>query len=270
MTEPEQRAAARATWSAGDFDAIAERIWAVGDDLVERVGVGRGDRVLDVACGTGNAAIPAAVAGGEVTGIDITPELFEDARRRAGEAGVEIEWIEGDAEELPFDDDSFDVVLSTFGCMFAPDHARAAAEIARVLAPGGRLGIAAWRPEGAIGQFFTAIAKHMPPPPEGFQPPPMWGLRDHVSELFAGSGIELAFDDAAAHWQFADIEEMVEEYGTKFGPVVKLREALEPQGRWEALRDDLTDTFSRITYEEDGGIAYDGEYLITQGTKQPR
>jgi ubiquinone/menaquinone biosynthesis C-methylase UbiE len=270
VTEPEQRAAARATWAAGDFDAIAERIWAVGDDLVARVGVERGARVLDVACGTGNAAIPAAIAGGEVTGLDITPELFEDARRRAGEAGVEIEWVEGDAEDLPFDDESFDVVLSTFGCMFAPDHERAAAEIARVLAPGGRLGIAAWRPEGAIGQFFLTIAKHAPPPPEGFQPPPMWGLRDHVTEIFEGTGVELSFEDAAAHWHFASIEEMTEEYETKFGPLVMLRTALEPEGRWEAVRDDLDETFNRISYEEDGGISYDGEYLITQGTKPQR
>ena len=140
-TEAQQRA--RATWSAGDFDAIAERIWSVGGNLVSRVGVNAGDRVLDVACGTGNAAIPAAVAGGEVTGLDITPELFEDARRRAGEAGVELDLVEGDAQDMPFDDQSFDVVVSTFGCMFAPDHKRAAGEIARVLKPGGRMGVAA-------------------------------------------------------------------------------------------------------------------------------
>src|SRR4051812_25651506 len=112
MSNTEQRQRARTTWSAGNFDDIAERIWGVGDDLVGRVGVNGGDRVIDVACGTGNAAIPAAVAGGDVTGLDITPELFEDARRRAADAGVEIEWIEGDAEELPFEDGSFDVVLS--------------------------------------------------------------------------------------------------------------------------------------------------------------
>ena len=125
-TEAQQRA--RATWSAGDFDAIAERIWGVGGDLVSRVAFNPGDRVLDVACGTGNAALPAAVAGGEVTGLDITPELFEDARRRAGEAGVELELVEGDAQEMPFDDQSFDVVVSTFGCMSSPPtHKRAAA-----------------------------------------------------------------------------------------------------------------------------------------------
>ena len=217
-TEAQQRA--RATWAAGDFDAIAERIWGVGEDLVSRVGVNQGDRVLDVACGTGNAAIPAAAAGGEVTGLDITPELFEDARRRAGEAGVELELVEGDAQEMPFEDQSFDVVVSTFGCMFAPDHKRAAGEIARVLKPGGRMGVAAWNPAGAIGQFFATIAKHAPTPPEGFQPPPLWGVRDHVTEIFEATGIEPSFTDTSVHWRFDSVAEMVDEYGTKFGPIV--------------------------------------------------
>jgi ubiquinone/menaquinone biosynthesis C-methylase UbiE len=264
-SEAQQRA--RATWSAGDFDAIAKRIWHVGDDLVERVGVNRGDKVIDVACGTGNAAIPAAIAGGEVTGLDITPELFEPGRRRAAEARVEIDWIEGDAEQLPFDDGSFDVVLSTFGCMFAPNQRAAASEIARVLRPGGKFGIAAWRPEGSIGKFFVTIAKHAPPPPEGFQPPPLWGVRDHVSELFAGTGVELSFEDAAAHWHFDSIEEMVEEYGSKFGPIVVLRAALEPEGRWEALREDLTGMFEQVARPDDGGVAFDGDYLVTLGEK---
>jgi ubiquinone/menaquinone biosynthesis C-methylase UbiE len=264
MTEAQQRA--RATWSAGDFDAIATRIWGVGTDLVERVGVNSGERVLDVACGTGNAAIPAALAGGQVTGLDITPELFEDGRRRAADSGVEIEWVEGDAQDLPFDDASFDVVVSTFGCMFAPDHKRAASEIVRMLKPGGRFGVAAWNPAGAIGQFFMTIAKHAPPPPEGFQPPPLWGVRDHVSELFEGTGVEPRFTDTSVHWRFDSIDEMVDEYGTKFGPIVVLRSTLDEAG-WEALAGDLHETFEKLTHAEDGGVAFDGEYLITQGEK---
>ncbi len=266
MSNTEQRERARATWAAGDFDAIAERIWSVGDDLVERVGVSAGQRAIDVACGTGNAAIPAAVAGAEVTGLDITPELFEDGRRRAREAGVEIEWVEGDAEDLPFDEASFDLALSTFGCMFAPDHEAAAAELARVLKPGGRMGVAAWNPQGAIGQFFATIAKHAPPPPEGFQPPPLWGVRDHVSEIFAGTGLELEFEDAAAHWRFESVAEMVDEYATKFGPIVLLRSTLDDDGR-RALESDLTATFEELTYSEGDGIAFDGDYLVTLGRK---
>lgn len=266
MEASEAQKRARATWAAGDFDAIADRIWHVGDDLIQRVGINQGDKVLDVAAGTGNAAIPAAVAGGEVTALDITPELFEPGRRRAAEAGVEIEWIEGDAQELPFDDDSFDVVVSTFGCMFAPDHRKAASEIARVLRPGGKLGIVAWRPEGAIGRFFMTIAKHAPPPPEGFQPPPLWGLRDHVSGLFAETGVELSFEDAAAHFRFDSIDQAVEEFSTKFGPVVILRAALEPEGR-DALEADMRTLYEEITEAGDDGVAYDAEYLITLGKK---
>jgi SAM-dependent methyltransferase len=264
-SEAQQRA--RATWSAGDFDAIAQRIWAVGDDLVERVGVNEGDRVLDVACGTGNAAIPAAAKGGVVTGLDITPELLEDAKRNAEKYGVEAEWVEGDAQDLPFDDGSFDLVLSTFGCMFAPDHAKTAAEIVRVLRPGGRFGVVAWRPEGNIGKFFMTISKYAPPPPEGFQPPPLWGVRDHVTEIFAPTGAELSFEDGAAQWRFDSIEETVEEYSKKFGPIVMLRPALEADGRWESLLADLEAMYQEVNAATDGGVEFDGEYLVTEGRK---
>lgn len=265
MSDHKERA--RAVWSAGDFDAIAQRIWEVGDHIVSRVDVQEGERVLDVACGTGNAAIPAAAAGGEVTGLDITPELLEDARRNAQKYGVEVEWIEGDAQDLPFEDGSFDVVVSTFGCMFAPDHAKAAAEIVRVLKPGGRFGVVAWRPEGSIGKFFMTVAKYAPPPPEGFQPPPLWGLRDHVSEIFAPTGADLEFTDGAAHWRFESVEETVAEYSTKFGPIVLLRPALEAEGRWEAMEADLRAMYEEVNSATDGGVEFEGEYLITQGTK---
>ena len=186
-TEAQDRA--RATWSAGDFDAIAQRIWGVGDDLVARVGVNEGERVLDVACGTGNAAIPAARRRRRGHRARHHPGAARGrAAQRRPTAGVEVEWVEGDAQDLPFEDGSFDVVVSTFGCMFAPDHKRAAGEIARVLAPGGRFGVAPGSPEGNIGQFFATIAKYAPPPPEGFQPPPLWGVRDHVNEIFDGTG----------------------------------------------------------------------------------
>ena len=167
---------------------------------------------------------------------------------------------------MPFDDQSFDVVVSTFGCMFAPDHKRAAGEIARVLKPGGRMGVAAWNPAGAIGQFFAAIAKHAPPPPEGFQPPPLWGVRDHVNEIFEGTGIEPSFIDTSVHWRFDSVTEMVDEYGTKFGPIVLLRSNLDEDG-WKALESDLMAVFEEVTYAEDDGVGFDGDYLITQGTK---
>jgi SAM-dependent methyltransferase len=267
MEAAEAKQRARATWAAGDYDTVAEYIWSVGGDLVDRLGVKEGERVLDVACGTGNATIPAAQRGAAVTGLDITPELLERARVRAERAGVEIDWIEGDAEELPFDDESFDVVLSTFGCMFAPRHEVAASEIARVLRPGGRFGITAWDPEGTVGDFFRTLSELAPPPPPGFQPPPLWGTRDHVEALFADKGVELEFVDVAVDFSFASIEAAADEYWENFGPIVMLRAALEPEGRDGELREALRGMFERWNEADDGSVAYPGQYLITLGRK---
>ncbi len=268
MKVSEAQQAARATWAAGDYDAIANYIWRVGGDLVQRIGVIDGDTVLDVACGTGNASIPAAQAGGRVTGLDLTPELLDGARGRAAEAGVEIEWVEGDAEQLPFEDASFDLVLSTFGCMFAPNHAVAAQEMARVLRPGGKIGIAAWTPEGGIGQFFRAISAHAPPPPDGFQPPPLWGDREHVGNLFADTGVAVRFENDAVEFRFDSLDAVVDEYVASFGPLVKLRAALEPEGRWPAALEDIRAFYERVNTADDGGVEMTGEYLITLGERR--
>ena len=265
LNEAKQRA--KATWAAGDYDGIVEYIWGVGSDLVARAGVAEGESVLDVACGTGNATIPAAKAGARTTGLDITPELLERARERGAEEGVEIDWVEGDAENLPFDDGSFDVVLSTFGCMFAPDHRAAAAEIARVVRPGGRIGIAAWTPDGGIGQFFQRLSGFGPPPPPDFMPPPLWGSRDHVSGLFADTGVEVRFEDAAVHFEFESAEAATEEYSEKFGPIVMLRAMLEPEGRWDEARAALLDHYREDEVEPGGAVKMEGEYLITLGTR---
>ena len=156
----------RASWAAGDYAAVAQRqLWPVGERIIRRVGVRPGEDVLDVACGSGNAAIRAAQAGGRVVGVDLTPELFEAGRRLAAQAGVEVEWLEGDAEALPVKDASFDVVVSVFGCMFAPRHQVAADELARALRSGGRLCVCAWTPEGALGEFFRTIGTHLLPRP---------------------------------------------------------------------------------------------------------
>ncbi len=166
LTEEKQRAVK--TWDAGDFPYVAKLIASAGELCVERAKLGPDDRVIDVACGSGNATIPAARTGATVIGLDITPSLLEAGKREAAEAGVEIEWVEGDAENLPYEDDSFDAVISVFGVMFAPDHRKAAAEVARVLKPGGRMVLCNWDPDGEAGRFFKVIAGHMPPPPEGF------------------------------------------------------------------------------------------------------
>lgn len=260
---------ARATWAAGNFDEVAKMILSAGQDVVGAAAVGKGDDVLDVACGTGNAAIPAAERGGTVTGLDITPELLEDAKKNAAQAGVEATWVEGDAEELPFDDESFDVVLSTFGCMFAPRHEVAAAEIARVLRPGGRIAIAAWTPTGRVGEMFKMMGSHMPPPPPGVAtgPPIMWGAEDHVRSLFDGSGIDLDFTENAVEYRYPDVEEGVEFFSKNFGPMVMARAALEPQGKWDAMVADLRSLYDRHNEADDGSLLMHNQYLRTTGTK---
>ncbi len=262
-----QKQQARTTWATGDYPAIAEQIAGVGRWIVERVGVAAGDEVLDVACGDGNAAIPAASAGARVTGLDLTPELLEAGRRRSAEAGVELEWVEGDAEALPFADESFDVVLSVFGAMFAPRHRVAAEEIARVLRPGGRAGICSWTPDGLIGQFFRVVGGYAAPPPDFAEPPPLWGTEGHVRDLFEGTGIELEFERAVVRFRFDSVADAVNEYGTKFGPVLMVRGALDSDGGWEPLRDDLTAFFERWNAATDGTYVSDGEYLAVLGRK---
>ena len=207
--------------------------------------------MLDVACGNGNAAIAAARAGGIATGVDITPELLDAARGVA----PDIEWIEGDAQDLPFDDDSFDVVLSTFGSMFAPDHRRAADEITRVVRPGGRIAIASWTPEGSIGDFFRTVAKHAPPPPG--DSPLLWGTEEHVRELFPES--VLSFERQAVRFDFGSAQAAAEFYFVNFGPIVMARARAADEG---ALLDDLRAMFAG--HGADDG-PYPGEYLMAVG-----
>jgi len=259
LAEAKQRT--RATWAAGDFPEVARlTLWPVGDRLVRRVGVGRGEDVLDIACGTGNAALRAARAGGRTTGLDLTPELFDAGRALAAEAGVDIDWVEGDAEDLPFTDASFDVVLSTFGVMFAPRHQVAAAEAARVLRPGGRLGFSAWTPEGFTGQMFRALGSFAPPPPPFAAPPLAWGDEDHVRGLFEGTGIVLEFArETVPASPFASAEEAVAWNEENFGPTIMLRAYLEPQGRWGECRQLLLDLYDP---------AAEAEYLVVTGRKE--
>jgi SAM-dependent methyltransferase len=257
----------RTAWAAGDFGEIARMILAVGEGLVERTGVSRDDVVLDVACGTGNATVPAARTGARATGLDLVPGLLDEARASAQAEGLVVDWVEGDAEALPFADESYDVVLSTFGCMFAPRHRVTAAEIARVLRPGGRIGICAWTPDGTIGDFFKTIAAHMPAPPPEAEPPPLWGSEEHVRRLFEGTGVEPEFHGESVSMAFDSPEHALEKYEQKFGPIVMARAALEPQGKWQALRGDLLAFFRESGEERDGRMVLSGEYLTVIGGK---
>ncbi|MGH9267054.1 MAG: methyltransferase domain-containing protein, partial [Acidimicrobiales bacterium] len=214
---------ARSTWAIGDYDHMArsEGLYVTGDGLVRTVEVSAGDVVLDVACGTGNVTLPAAAAGAKVTGLDLTPELLATAAKRAAEAGYQIDWREGDAEALPFDDDSFDVVLSSFGAMFAPRHEVVADELARALRPGGRLAMANWSPDGAIAEFFATVMAFAPPMPDFVDPPLLWGDEAHVRELFEGTGVDLEFGRDEVALRAASIADAVDLYTTNLGPVAQ-------------------------------------------------
>lgn len=259
LGEVKQRA--RRTWAAGDYDLVVDGIWAAGEAVTRLARVVTGDDVLDIACGTGNAAIQAALAGGEVTGVDLTPELFEAGRRRAARAGVEVEFVEGDAEALPFEDSTFDVVLSTFGLMFAPRHAVAAGEVARVLRPGGRIGLATWDPAGTVGEMFRTMARHLPPPPPIAQSPLLWGEEAHVGRLL-GDEIELEMvRDVISLQTQEDTETSVDSFLEVFPPLVAARSLLEPQGNWAAAEADVRPVLTRM-YEVPAA------YLLIGGSKR--
>lgn len=261
-TEPEElRERARVTWRAGNFAAVAERILVVGEGLVEAAAVEPGQDVLDVACGTGNATIPAARLGARVTGLDIVPELLDVARERAADAMVEVDWVEGDAQELPFEADGFDRVLSTFGHMFAPDHARTTAELLRVVRPGGVIGFSCWTPEGSIGDMFVTTASMMPPPPPGFQPPILWGTEDHVRELLGPHVRDLAFERKTVRWEDESLEGYANFMLDTFGPLVLAQQALGE--RAGELRANLMEMLRRWNKADGDALDFEGEYLET-------
>ena len=253
-----QKRVARAM-AAGDFPEVAQReLWSLGERIVERVGISPGERVLDVACGTGNAAIRAAQAGARVTGLDITPELFEAGRRLAAEADVELEWVEGDAEALPFDDESFDVVLSTLGVMFAPRHEVAAHELVRVLRPGGRLALLSWVEDSVIARSFQATGRFLPPQPDFASPPWRWGSEEHVRD-HRHRGTELEFERGTITFPpFDSVDEDLEYHTTRVGALIKAREVAEAEGKWPELRAELAALFEAHSSTE---------YLIVLGAK---
>lgn len=258
----------RATWAAGDYAAVARHIdEAPPSDLLDCAEVSPGDDVLDVATGTGNAALRAASAGARVVGLDLTPELFAEARRRASAAGVAVDWVEGDAEELPFADGCFDRVLSVFGVQFAPRHAVAAAEMARVCRPGGRVGLVSWTPAGAIGELFKIMGGYMPAPPDYASPPPLWGSEAHVRSLFEGTGVEVEFSYGSNPWRFDSAEDWVAFMETRYGPTIKARERLSGEGRWDDCREEVLAMAERRNAASDGSLLLWAEYLVIAGRK---
>jgi 2-polyprenyl-3-methyl-5-hydroxy-6-metoxy-1,4-benzoquinol methylase len=269
MTMPDQdertfKAGVRSMWAMGDYGRFAELVWPVGPVIVEAAGVAPGMRVLDVATGTGNVAIRAAQAGAEVVASDLTPENFEAGRRNARTAGVDLEWVEADAEALPFDDDSFDVVTSAFGAMFAPRHQRVADELTRVCKPGGTIAMANFPPEGTAADFFAVFIPHMPPPRDGDLPPLLWGDPGHVRALLGDrvSSLEMApktyVERASSPRAYCDF--VVE----TFGPVAAIYQALADQPEKRAALDRAFLDFATraSTGPANGPAEYLYEYLL--------
>lgn len=259
----ELRQRARATWAAGDWDSFARLVEPVGEVVLDRIDVGPGTELLDVGTGSGGTvAIPAAQRGAKVVGSDVTPELFGPARRRAADAGVDVDWVEADAQDLPFDDGTFDRVVSTFGAMFAPDHSRAAAELVRVCRPGGRIGMTTWANDGFAGELFKLTGSFLPPPPPGVEPPPLWGVQEHVEEAFGAAGATPAIARETVDFNFASVEDAVGSYADDFGPFVMARAALEPQGRWDDFLDAFTALVRRFNTADDGAARIRSDYFL--------
>lgn len=254
------REAGQKTWSEGDFAVVAAVVMMVSEELVEALEVVPGERVLDVACGSGNAAIAAARrTWGNVVGVDFVPALLERARERAAAERLEIKFIEGDAAELPFGEGEFDVVTSVFGAMFAPDQQQAANELLRVCKPGGRIGMANWVPDGPVSQLFGIVAKHVPPPP-GFTPPVLWGVEDHVRELFGDGVSELRFERRLSRQPFRSIDHYLEIFRNYFGPIKLAFERVGPDGE-AALEADLREQLGQCNTAGDRAFVIEPEYL---------
>jgi SAM-dependent methyltransferase len=219
----------RAMWASGDYAKLAAGlVTPLGPVLVHATGIARGDRVLDVAAGTGNAAIPAALTGASVVASDLCPELLEDGRALAAESGAELEWREANAHELPFGDNEFDVVMSCIGVMFAPFHQLAADELVRVCKQGGRIGLISWTPEGHIGQLWAAMKPYAPPPPAGAQPPPLWGQEDHVRALLGDGVTDVVMERRMLTVDhFADGAEFRDYFKAMYGPTIAVYRNIE-------------------------------------------
>ena len=254
---------ARAPWAAGDWDSFSRLIFPVGGLVLDRIGLEPGMELLDVGTGSGGTvAVPAALRGAEVTGLDLTPELLVHARRRAGEAGVEVAWVEGDAQDLPFEDSSFDRVTSTFGVMFAPDHRRAAAELVRVCRSDGRIAMTTWATDGMAGELFHLSGRYLPSPPPGAGVPPQWGDVSHIEEMFGAAGARVAVTRKAIEFQFASVEAMVDSYANEFGVFVVARGLLEPQGRWDEFIGEFTELVHRFNRADDGAVRIASDFLL--------
>jgi SAM-dependent methyltransferase len=268
--DAELKARHRAMWASGDYPSMVETfLLPLGPRLVEAAGIGQGMKVLDVAAGTGNASLPAAERGADVTASDLTPELLEAGRARAEAAGLTLDWVEADAENLPFEDESFDVVMSSIGVMFAPHHQEAADELVRVCRPGGTIALLCWTPEGMIGALFRAMGPFAPPPPPGASPPPLWGGEDHLRELF---GDRVEFGTLDKYMLEITAFEHPHDYATHFkdryGPTIAAQKNAAKNGREDEFHktlDDFSEEWNRGSADD---AQFEQEYLVAVGKRR--
>lgn len=249
----------QSAWSSGDYAVVGTTLQIVGETLCEAMDLRAGQRVLDVAAGNGNATLAAARRWCEVTATDYVPRLLERARQRAQADGLTIATLEADAEALPFDDASFDAVLSTFGVMFTPNQERAAAELLRVCAPGGKIGLANWSPDGFIGHLFKTIGKYVAPPP-GIKSPALWGTRERIAELFAMQADAIDIVERDYVFRYRSPEHWLDVFKGYYGPVLKAFAALDADAR-SALTRDLTLLLDRFNRSDDSTIVVPSTYL---------
>jgi len=268
-SDSDLKARHRAMWASGDYSSMVETfLLPLGPRLVEACGIGPGMTVLDIAAGTGNASLPAARAGADVTASDLTPELLEAGRGRAEAEGLTLQWVPADAEHLPFEDEAFDVVMSSIGAMFAPHHREVADELVRVCRPGGTIGLLSWTPEGMLGALFRTMGPFMPPPPPGAQPPPLWGSEAHLAELF-GDRVDFATleRDLLEITAFERPRDYGEHFKARYGPTIAARANAVKTGReaeFDEALDRFCDEWNRGTPDR---ARFEKEYLLAVGRR---
>lgn len=249
----------QATWSSGDYAVIGTTLQIIGESLCEALDLRANQRVLDVAAGNGNVSLAAARRFADVTASDYVPALLERAKERAFADRLPITFEVADAENLPFPDGSFDVVASSLGAMFTPDHARTASEMLRVCRSGGKIGLASWTPDGFIGELFKTIGRHVPPP-AGLKSPALWGTRSHLIELFGPASADIAVQTREFTFRYRSPEHWIEVFRTKYGPVLKAFDALDAAGK-ASLAADLEALIARFNRATDGTMVAPAVYL---------
>jgi SAM-dependent methyltransferase len=256
----------QAAWSSGNYAIVGTTLQIVGEELCEALDLKAGSKVLDVAAGNGMASLAAARRWCEVTSSDYVPALLERGRARAQAEGMEIEFVEADAEKLPFDNDSFDTVISTFGVMFTPNQDKAAAELLRVCRPNGTIGLANWTPDGFIGQVFKTLGKYLPPP-AGVKSPALWGTRGRLGELFDAGASSVKAQPRIFNFRYRSPDHFLDVFKTFYGPVLKAFAALDA-ARQEELRNDLFALMVRMNRASNGSMVVPSEYLEVVITKR--